>query len=495
MQTTVIGDTIDKVGTAVVTAWTEMAPQGYPYQNRLTTPLGPRVPLLSPTTPETGLTRECDQLLERLRLDQTVESNYTQRACAQFGGTGLQWDDPSASVTISMSPTKSGGASGSYAAEANAIDAILSGSPQSNQRQARSPTTASPKRYEALEAHCFELERKLVAKDDQLQEFHESIQRTVRELERKERQVEEERLHNAALTQQLTESALETAAANQRVQELEAEVRRMEKYRDERERRRQGDGLDRPENSSELSDFDRAVRDVNIARGSPQAGVAGTSPRANQARPSGASRVRSSSVDLEARLRHVFETIDKNGDGMLSRTDIILALRKHPSLANLMHLPMNAHQEDGTRDKFERVFQTMDGDINKHLDWHEFLEYFKMLERAAEQVPVVEANLTSDMGPVGEYRDLPTLASLRHRLYDHKEAQRDGILNSPDTAGSSTSRRASAPAVRPRVGSTASSTMSASQRRGSDATASQGGSPTSTRRSSNKPAAQEKLWR
>jgi hypothetical protein len=196
-----------------------------------------------------------------------------------------------------------------------------------------------------LETRCLELERGLRAKDDQLRELHESIQRTVRELERKERQVEEESLHSSALAQKLEESAREAAAANQRAQDLETEVRRLEKFRDERERRRQ----ERPENSPELGEFDRAVRDVNAGRG-------------------------------------------RSGDD--------------------------------------------------------------------PRVPITEANLLSDTGPVGDYRDLPTLAALRNRLYDHKESQRDGVLSPGVPSG--TARRVAAARQRAANEGSASASVSSS---------------------------------
>jgi hypothetical protein len=55
---------------------------------------------------------------------------------------------------------------------------------------------------------------------------------------------------------------------------------------------------------------------------------------------------------------------------------VILALRKDPALAELLLLPMNIRQEDGSRDEFERVFQAMDGDGSKRLDWEEFRDSF-----------------------------------------------------------------------------------------------------------------------
>merc|ERR1711924_151695 len=120
---------------------------------------------------------------------------------------------------------------------------------------------------EALEARYAELEKNLRAKDDQLRELQQMAQRTARELERKERQVEESNLNNSALTQKVQESENAMAACAQRTQELEVEVRRLAAFRDERERRRRdSDALDRPENAPDPSEFARAVNDVNKGR-------------------------------------------------------------------------------------------------------------------------------------------------------------------------------------------------------------------------------------
>lgn len=134
----------------------------------------------------------------------------------------------------------------------------------------------SSNRLADLEARCLELERNLTGKDAQLVELHEMAKRTARELERKERQVEEVKLHCSTLTQKLEESETETAAIASRAQELELEVQRLAAFREERERRRKtdgqervrgNDGRERVDSPSGVSDFDRAVRDVNLGVG------------------------------------------------------------------------------------------------------------------------------------------------------------------------------------------------------------------------------------
>ena len=49
-----------------------------------------------------------------------------------------------------------------------------------------------------------------------------------------------------------------------------------------------------------------------------------------------------------------FRFIDKNGDGVLLRIEIIQACRHDAKVAKLLRLPQNIRQEDGSRDRFEQ---------------------------------------------------------------------------------------------------------------------------------------------
>jgi hypothetical protein len=78
---------------------------------------------------------------------------------------------------------------------------------------------------------------------------------------------------------------------------------------------------------------------------------------------------------LITRLRAVFDSIDADASGEISRIELIRALRSRPDVAALLELPSVIRQEDGTRDSFERVFQDIDDDCSKQLSWTEFLVF------------------------------------------------------------------------------------------------------------------------
>jgi len=75
--------------------------------------------------------------------------------------------------------------------------------------------------------------------------------------------------------------------------------------------------------------------------------------------------------------------MDTSGNGRLSRAEVIKAARTDPKVRKLLDLPEIIRQEDGSRDRFEQVFQAMDGDDSEEVDHAEFAQFVAQLQRAS----------------------------------------------------------------------------------------------------------------
>ena len=78
-----------------------------------------------------------------------------------------------------------------------------------------------------------------------------------------------------------------------------------------------------------------------------------------------------------------FDLIDRNGDGVLSRAEVIKALRDNADVRQLLHLPAHIRQEDISRTEFERVFQAIDTHESKTITRDEFEAYFSEGKRTS----------------------------------------------------------------------------------------------------------------
>jgi hypothetical protein len=94
--------------------------------------------------------------------------------------------------------------------------------------------------------------------------------------------------------------------------------------------------------------------------------------------PSSQARVAPAKLTAEAeqRCKRAFALIDKNGNGTLSRGEVIIACRESEEVRTLLGLPKVIRQEDGSRDRFEAVFQRLDKDETKAIDQDEFTSVF-----------------------------------------------------------------------------------------------------------------------
>jgi len=68
----------------------------------------------------------------------------------------------------------------------------------------------------------------------------------------------------------------------------------------------------------------------------------------------------------------MFNSMDKNGDGKVSRIEMIQALRKDPDTRKYLGLPATFKQGSPEHAAFEAVFQRMDNDDSREITWAEF---------------------------------------------------------------------------------------------------------------------------
>lgn len=79
----------------------------------------------------------------------------------------------------------------------------------------------------------------------------------------------------------------------------------------------------------------------------------------------------------------LFARADRNGDGRLTRAELILQLREDQELAKALHLPRRVG--DGERDAFEAVFQRIDQDDDRSITAEEFAASFRSAENSASR--------------------------------------------------------------------------------------------------------------
>lgn len=97
-----------------------------------------------------------------------------------------------------------------------------------------------------------------------------------------------------------------------------------------------------------------------------------------------------------------FELIDSSGTGMLNRAKVIKAMRTDPMVRQLIDLPP-VTQDDGSRDHLEQVFQAMDRNDSKDVDFAEFARAVAELRRASRE-PVTSKDSGSTDSPIGRAR-------------------------------------------------------------------------------------------
>ena len=98
-----------------------------------------------------------------------------------------------------------------------------------------------------------------------------------------------------------------------------------------------------------------------------------------------------------------FQLIDTSGNGRLSRAEVVKAARGDPMVRQLLDLPRVIRQEDGSRDRFEQVFQAMDRNDSKEVDFAEFAQFVSQLRRVS-RAPVAPGDSSSASSPLERAR-------------------------------------------------------------------------------------------
>ena len=75
---------------------------------------------------------------------------------------------------------------------------------------------------------------------------------------------------------------------------------------------------------------------------------------------------------FDRKCREAFDLMDRNSDGKLTRIEVIQACKNDERVREMLGLPTNIRQEDGTREQFEQVFQRFDQDDSKDISYDEF---------------------------------------------------------------------------------------------------------------------------
>ena len=97
---------------------------------------------------------------------------------------------------------------------------------------------------------------------------------------------------------------------------------------------------------------------------------------ARGSRPRGKRQQRVAFIELQ----RIFQTLDANGNGTISHAEFIVGLKANADIAEVMGMPREVRQEDGTREKYQLTFGKMDFDSSKNIDFAELCGHFGYLD-------------------------------------------------------------------------------------------------------------------
>jgi hypothetical protein len=117
-----------------------------------------------------------------------------------------------------------------------------------------------------------------------------------------------------------------------------------------------------------------------------------------------------------ARLRQIFQRADRDGNGSLTRAELILRMRQDAELAEILQLPQKVGDED--RDAFEGVFQQMDRDDDREVTVEEFVGYLSAYRGATAPSGTGAEAATEHGALTDDAKCLPDSSAPLERLAD-----------------------------------------------------------------------------
>ena len=116
------------------------------------------------------------------------------------------------------------------------------------------------------------------------------------------------------------------------------------------------------------------------------------------------------------RVASAFALMDRHGHGLLSRIDVIQALRADGNeyLHDMLQLPHHIRQEDGTRDEFNHLFRAIDANETDNISLEEWERWCYLQQPGAPPPPkspmrrrLPEAKRSNPSRRQGDYSSCP----------------------------------------------------------------------------------------
>jgi Ca2+-binding EF-hand superfamily protein len=143
------------------------------------------------------------------------------------------------------------------------------------------------------------------------------------------------------------------------------------------------------------------------------------------------------SLDVEEKLRKVFNTCDKSGDGQISKSELILACRRDESISELFHLPKRFLKPSET-ESLEQFFDVGDKDSDGQLSWEELREFY--VQTQGRMAADAEKKKPGERTPTPTNRKAPAFIwnsgkeDRLRRIFDELDRSHDGKVDQAELA-------------------------------------------------------------